>query len=44
MAALNCTAIGARGGIGLLGQAKHLMSRTERRSHRDYEVRQPQPV
>jgi len=44
MAALNCTAIGARGGIGLLGQAKQLMSRTDRRSHKEYEIRLGQPV
>lgn len=44
MAALNCMAIGARGGIKLLGQARSLMTRTERRSHRDYELRQGKPV
>jgi sulfofructose kinase len=37
MAALNCTAIGARGGIKTLDHAKALMARTERRSQRDYE-------
>ncbi|MBC8164916.1 MAG: ribokinase [Bryobacteraceae bacterium] len=40
MAALNCTAIGARGGISFLGQARVLMARAERRSHKDYEVHQ----
>jgi sulfofructose kinase len=44
MAALNCTAIGARGGIPLLGQARALLARGERRSHRDYEIRQAHPV
>jgi sulfofructose kinase len=38
MAALNCTAIGARGGIKRLEDAKALMERTERRSHRDFET------
>ena len=36
MAALNCTAIGARGGIGTLDQARSLLSRTERRTNRAY--------
>ena len=36
MAALNCTAIGARGGIGTLEQARELIRRSERRSHPDY--------
>lgn len=44
MAALNCTAIGARGGIPLLGQARALMGRAERRSQRDYETRQERPA
>jgi sulfofructose kinase len=39
MAALNCTALGARGGIGSLDQARVLMQRAERRSNRDYEPR-----
>src|SRR4051794_11815356 len=43
MAALNCMAIGARGGIRMLGQAKQLMAKAERRSHSDYELRQGQP-
>jgi sulfofructose kinase len=37
MAALNCTALGARGGIGTVAKAKALMLRAERRSNRDYE-------
>ena len=36
MAALNCTAIGARGGIGTLEQARELIRRGERRSNPDY--------
>ncbi len=32
MAALNCTAIGARGGISTLAEARHLMSQAGRRS------------
>jgi sulfofructose kinase len=39
MAALNCTAIGARGGISDLTAAKALMARAERRTNRDYEKR-----
>lgn len=39
MAALNCTAIGARGGIQDLAAAKALMARAERRSNREYEQR-----
>ena len=38
MAALNCTAVGARGGIKSLAEAKALMSRAERRSNREYEL------
>jgi sulfofructose kinase len=38
MAALNCTAIGARGGISTLEQARALMKRAERRSQRDFET------
>jgi sulfofructose kinase len=38
MAALNCTAIGARGGIKTLSDAKALMVRAERRIHRDFET------
>jgi sulfofructose kinase len=37
MAALNCTALGARGGISTLDQVKALMLRAERRAHRDFE-------
>lgn len=37
MAALNCTALGARGRIGTVEQARALIERSERRSHRDYE-------
>lgn len=39
MAALNCTAIGARGGISDLAAAKALMARAERRTNRDFEQR-----
>ncbi len=39
MAALNCTALGARGGIRRLEDATALMSRAERRSHAEFEVR-----
>ena len=37
MAALNCTALGARGRISTIEEARALMFRGERRSHRDYE-------
>jgi sulfofructose kinase len=37
MAALNCTALGARGRISTVEEARALMFRGERRSHRDYE-------
>ncbi len=37
MAALNCTALGARGGVATVEQARALIRRAERRSHRDYE-------
>ena len=37
MAALNCTALGARGGISTIEQARSLMQRAERRSHPDFE-------
>ena len=37
MAALNCTALGARGGISSIDQARALIERAERRSHRDFE-------
>jgi sulfofructose kinase len=39
LAALNCTELGARGGIRPLGDALALMSRAERRSHKDFEVK-----
>jgi sugar/nucleoside kinase (ribokinase family) len=39
MAALNCTALGARGAIRTLAEAKALMSRAERRSHPDFTAR-----
>lgn len=38
MAALNCTALGARGGIKRLSDARALMARAERRSSREYEL------
>jgi len=37
MAAMNCTALGARGGISTIEQARALIDRGERRSHRDFE-------
>jgi sulfofructose kinase len=39
MAALNCTALGARGGIGTLAGVQALMNRAERRSHPDFAAR-----
>ncbi len=39
MAALNCTALGARGGIATLQAARALIERAERRSHREFEQR-----
>ena len=39
MAALNCTAIGARGGIRGPEEVGELMGRAERRSHKDFETR-----
>jgi sulfofructose kinase len=39
MAALNCTALGARGGIRGLEDVRALMARAERRSHTDYVAR-----
>jgi sulfofructose kinase len=38
MAALNCTAIGARGGIKSLADARALIARGERRSSREYDT------
>ena len=40
MAALNCTALGARGGIRTLDDARELMSRAQRRSHPDFAMRE----
>jgi sulfofructose kinase len=37
MAALNCTAIGARGGIKTVEDARHLMARGDRRPHPDFD-------
>jgi sulfofructose kinase len=42
MAALNCTALGARGGIRGLDEVRALMARGERRSHPDFAARAPQ--
>jgi sulfofructose kinase len=39
MAALNCTALGARGGIRGLDEISALMARAERRSHTDFAAR-----
>ena len=39
MAALNCTALGARGGIRGLDEVRALMTRAERRSHPDFSSR-----
>jgi sulfofructose kinase len=39
MAALNCTALGARGGIATLQEVAALMHRAERRSHPDFRLR-----
>src|SRR5450755_2974920 len=39
MAALNCTALGARGGIRGLDDVASLMRRAERRGHPDYVLR-----
>ncbi len=36
MAALNCTAMGARGGIATAAEARHLMARGERRSKAEF--------
>jgi sulfofructose kinase len=44
LAALNCTAIGARGGIKTLVEAKALMARAERRSQRDFETTGAHPA
>jgi sulfofructose kinase len=39
MAALNCMALGARGGIRGLDEVRSLMRRAERRSHPEFETR-----
>ena len=39
MAALNCTALGARGGIRGKAEAMALMARAERRSRREFDIR-----
>jgi len=39
LAALNCTALGARGGIRGAAEARALIGRAERRSHPDFEAR-----
>ena len=39
MAALNCTVLGARGGIATHAQARNLIARAERRSSKDFELR-----
>jgi len=39
MAALNCTALGARGGISTIQDARALMQRAERRGHPEFELR-----
>jgi sulfofructose kinase len=44
MAALNCTAIGARGGIAGLDEVRALIARAERRVHPDFAARSRQSV
>ena len=44
MAALNCMALGARGGIRGLEEARALMARAERRSHPEFEQPPHQPL
>jgi sulfofructose kinase len=39
MAALNCTALGARGGIRGIGEVRSLMARAERRSQAEFAAR-----
>jgi len=39
MAALNCTVLGARGGIAAVEDARRLIAKGERRSNKDFEVR-----
>jgi sulfofructose kinase len=43
MAALNCTALGARGGIRGIGEVHALMARAERRSHAEFAARAASP-
>jgi sulfofructose kinase len=44
MAALNCTVLGARGGIARSTEARRLTAKAERRSNRDFEIRAAVPV
>jgi sulfofructose kinase len=44
MAALNCTALGARGGIRGAAEVRALLCRAERRAHPDFASRAPVPV
>ena len=44
MAALNCTVLGARGGIARVADARRLIAKAERRSNRDFELRSAVPV
>jgi sulfofructose kinase len=39
MAALNCTALGARGGIRTVDEVRRLMARAERRTHPEFAAR-----
>jgi len=39
MAALNCTVLGARGGIAAAVDARRLIAKAERRSNKDFEIR-----
>jgi len=43
LAALNCTALGARGGIRTEADARALMQRAERRAHPDFQERSRAP-
>jgi sugar/nucleoside kinase (ribokinase family) len=44
MAALNCTVLGARGGIAARAEAERLIARAERRSNKDFDNRTRHPV
>jgi sulfofructose kinase len=44
MAALNCTVLGARGGIARPTEARRLIAKAERRSNKDFEIRAAVPV